>query len=114
MIPQDLIEFVKANRPAVLPGRILYRDSDVERFRFGDPTAWPMYHAFIDEDHAAALMTAWLIDELRQSCLDITYHRDMKQWYATVVVKDRMVMYKSRDKLHALWEAYKRVKGSKE
>lgn len=110
-IPQDLIKLVEANRPAVLPGRILYRNSDVERFRFGDPTVWPMYHAFIDEDHAAALLANWLDEELGKCA---TYKYETLQYAQTgvwAVFVDGDVKATSDNKLSALWQAYKKVKG---
>lgn len=118
MIPQDLIAFVKWKRPAVLPGHILYRDSDMERFRFGSKDAWPLYHAWIDDDHAAALLEHWLMDELTPENLEIIgpINNSVKPgWevYLNFGMSGEVSAY-ADDKLSALWEAYKKVKGIKE
>jgi len=111
MIPQDLIEFVKDKKSEVLPHRILYRDSDTERFRFGNQNDHPIYHAWIGEDHAAALLANWLDEELGKCA---TYKYETLQYAQTgvwAVFVDGDVKATSDNKLSALWQAYKKVKG---
>ena len=116
LIPQDLIQFVEANRPEVLPDILMVVNlhaktklqSEHEKIFF----LWNKLdgsHYRISDDHAAALLEHWLFDAIKPHI-----------WYADLmsppsyVVCVGEVTEKNSNKLSALWEAYKRVKGSKE
>jgi hypothetical protein len=133
LIPQDLIKFVEANRPEVLPGRKLLLASD------GRFYLWQHYHGkkgarSIQKscDEAAALLEHWLGKELEAEIITITfpYFTDDKPEDDAIENPDDAYLYdicyavrdhedvvvstkhvRHPNKLYALWEAYKQVKG---
>lgn len=121
LIPQDLIQFVEANRPAVLPDILMVVNlhaktrlqSECEKIIFLR-NKLDGSHYRISDDHAAALLANWLDEELGKCA---TYKYETLQYAQTgvwAVFVDGDVKATSDNKLSALWQAYKKVKGIKE
>lgn len=102
LIHQDLIEFVRANRPEVLPERTLNTDGQLYYLDFTRRDE----SEYRSQDEAAALLEHWLFDAIKPHI-----------WYADLMSPQSYVVCvgevteKNPNKLSALWEAYKKVKG---
>jgi len=125
LIPQDLIKFVEANRPEVLPDILMVINlhaktrlqSECEKIIF----LWNKLDGSnyrISEDHAAALLEHWLFDWLDSHYeLSATNNGEID---GVVDVDDVYCIRVGKKEsygdtwLEALWEAYKQVKGIKE
>lgn len=122
LIPQDLIKFVEANRPEVLPDILMVINlhaktrlqSECEKII----SLWNKLDGSnyrISEDHAAALLVNWLIDKLRDYNINMQWAGGT--WYVTFEDDEGFTVLEKTTSLiplPALWQAYKKVKGIKE
>lgn len=110
--PKDLIEFVAANRPEVLPGRIMIPYNGDCKLCLISADNTDNYPEELSDSHAAALLEHWLIKELKPWIVCYMWYPSRKEW-DIFVHESHIYSGYNKNLLTALWSAYKAVKGEK-
>lgn len=111
-IPKDLILFIDVYKPEVLTGiRLEYEGFNIFRLRHVQSDRLE----YRTNQEAIALLTYWMLNEMAGYRVGITYNKEQGAWIASYQnVAGSWIMYSDRNKLPALWQAYKAVKKIKD
>lgn len=104
----EIIEFVLANRPEVLPTACLNYDDNRKSFTLiPNGVIYSGYGQCITVAHAAALLEHWFIHQLQPLIQPVTLFQLSKGWH--IRPENTITFYYADTLIDALWQAWKGI-----